>query len=67
MWMERKFTAGDLPDALLCISNLYEQICQFLRGDDSQVDAIETYRQIIQKVFHEYAKIPYAHGEWFVS
>ena len=27
------------------------------------MDAIETYRQIIQKVFHEYAKIPYAHGE----
>lgn len=27
------------------------------------MDAIETYRQIIQKIFHEYAKIPYAHGE----
>lgn len=27
------------------------------------MDAIENYRQIIQKVFREYAKMPYAHGD----
>ena len=27
------------------------------------MDALETYRQIIQKVLNEYIQIPYAHGD----
>ncbi len=27
------------------------------------MDTIETYRRIIQRVFHEYANLPYAHGD----
>ena len=27
------------------------------------MDALATYRQIIEKVFNEYAELPYAHGD----
>jgi hypothetical protein len=36
---------------------------RFWTGDNSQMDTLTNYRQIIEKILKEYAALPYAYGE----